>query len=324
MIFPIFDSFKSLYKSPFIMVLVLLNLAFYFAGFAYWESLYREQLTDKFLLKTQGSIYATEILNDKSYDHSIQKKIAIKSLTDNSLKVVLGQLAFRDHKFLTKSDYIYNDVVGLNWWTSKKEDFIKTNNSFSSTVYGFSKAASDLKHLITYQFFHSGIVHLLGNLLLLFLVGSALEARTNGALLFTSYVLSGIAGALLYDVFSAGASIPLVGASGSVSGLIGLYVILFWKKPTRYFYYLFWPHPRWYGVLNLPAWSLAFFWMIGDFSGVMAGVPGFTGIAYWAHIGGALCGATIGVVVLGFKAANQELADARLLDQQVLNQKLAA
>lgn len=306
------------------MVLVLLNLAFYFAGFAYWESLYRDTLTDKFLLKTQGSIYATEILNDKEYDDSIQKKIAVKSLTDSSLKTVLGQLAFRDHKFLTKKDYLYNDVVGLNWWSSKKEGFIESNNAFSSTVYGFSKAASDLKHLITYQFFHSGVFHLFGNLLLLFLVGSALEARTNGTLLFTSYILSGIAGALLYDVFSAGASIPLVGASGSVSGLIGLYIVLFWKKPTRYFYYLFWPHPRWYGVLNLPAWTLAFFWMIGDFSGVMAGVPGFTGIAYWAHIGGALCGAAIGIIVLGYRAGHKELGEAKLLDHAAIVKKIAA
>jgi len=313
MIFPYFDAFKSLYKSPLILLLIIINLLYFFAGVAHWEQEYKKTLAEKTLLKTQGAIYATEIIHDYRYDNTVQQKIAIKSITDHSLHSALGQIAFRDHHFLTRKNYIYNDTVALNWWKKKKNRFVQSDKSFSSRIYGYSKSQNKIVNLITYQFFHSGVVHLLGNLLILFLVGSALESRGFGSLSVVTYVISGAFAAIAYSFFSKGMSIPLVGASGSISGLVGLYIVLMWRKPVKYFYYLFWPHPRWYGTLYLPAWSLIFFWSMGDIAGVLAGVPGFAGVAYWAHIGGAISGAAIGITYLGYKAAAKELNSQKQL-----------
>ena len=155
--------------------------------------------------------------------------------------------------------------------------------------HGFRPAAPAPIALLTSMFLHAGFGHLAGNMLFLWIYGDNVEHRLGPGLYFTAYLATGVAATLFHTVFAPGSALPLVGASGAISGVLGFYFIWFPHNRVRLWVFLF---PFFMHVITLPARIVLGFYLV--FSNLMPflisqGTPG-GGVAYGAHIGGFLGG----------------------------------
>ena len=145
-----------------------------------------------------------------------------------------------------------------------------------------------LAHLLTSMFLHGSWLHLLGNMWFLYLFGNNVEDSMGHARFAVFYVVSGLAAALLQVGLDAGAAVPMVGASGAISGVMGGYLLLY---PTvRVFTFV--PIGFFLMSVALPAWTMLLYWFVLQLLGgvtVVAGAKG-GGVAFWAHVGGFVTG----------------------------------
>lgn len=137
------------------------------------------------------------------------------------------------------------------------------------------------------MFMHAGWIHLLGNMLYLFIFGDNVEDRLGHFRYLIFYLLCGIAASLAQYMFSLGSSIPNLGASGAIAGVLGAYLIMFPGERVRVL--------MGYTVVQMSAVVVIGFWIILQ---VISSVSTFTassqtgsgGVAYMAHVGGFLAG----------------------------------
>ena len=141
--------------------------------------------------------------------------------------------------------------------------------------------------VITSMFLHGGILHILGNMWFLWLFGDNVEDALGRARFLVFYLLSGVAAALAQVLMGPGSRIPMVGASGAISGVLGGYILLY-------------PHARvltlipiffFAQIAEIPAFIMLGLWfLIQLVSGL--GSLGFEagGVAWFAHVGGFLAG----------------------------------
>lgn len=140
---------------------------------------------------------------------------------------------------------------------------------------------------IGYQFLHAGFFHLAGNMILLWVFGNALNGVMHDLDFILAYLAMGIfAGALHLMVDGA----PVVGASGAISGLMGLYLAVYPQNQVSCFYWIF----R-LGTFDISGYVLIILWFLWDLISAVRHVPG---IACWAHVGGTLAGFGIGLLLL--------------------------
>jgi membrane associated rhomboid family serine protease len=138
--------------------------------------------------------------------------------------------------------------------------------------------------LITYQFLHAGWMHLISNMLFLWVFADNVEdAFGHGAFLFF-YLLSGIAGGMLHAVMMPSSPAPLIGASGAVSGVLAAYLLLYPR--ARIWILLFLRLP-----IRLPAtWVLGGWAVLQLVSMLVTTSDEAIDVAWWAHIGGFCAG----------------------------------
>lgn len=171
--------------------------------------------------------------------------------------------------------------------------------------YGFRPAAPSLVALLTSPFLHAGLAHLGGNLLFLWIYGDNVEHRLGALRFLAAYVLAGVAATLFHAVAAAGSGLPLIGASGAISGVLGFYFVWFPRNRIRLFLFL---PPLLLRTVFVPARLVLAVYLVVDnllpFV-VDRGLGG--GIAHGAHIGGFLAG----------------IAGARLVDRRDLQRRPA-
>jgi membrane associated rhomboid family serine protease len=145
--------------------------------------------------------------------------------------------------------------------------------------------------LFTSMFLHGSIFHLIGNMWFLWLFGDNVEDRMGKATFPIFYFLSGLVGNILHVLFFSDSTVPAIGASGAIAGVMGAYIYLFPKATiasiTGYFLYFFTFHIS--AVIYLGLWFLL------QLAGGLTAL-GTTNIAFWAHIGGFASG--FGLVLL--------------------------
>lgn len=150
---------------------------------------------------------------------------------------------------------------------------------------------------LTSMFLHSGWLHLIGNMLFLYIFGDNVEDRLGHFRFILFYIASGLGGILLHFVFNAGSAVPTVGASGAIAGVMGAYFLLFPSARVLTLIPLFLIFP----ILWLPAWVYLAYWFVVQFisgaASTITSAQGQTGgIAVWAHVGGFVSG--IGLIKL--------------------------
>ncbi len=138
--------------------------------------------------------------------------------------------------------------------------------------------------LVTYQFLHGDWPHLLFNMLFLWVFGDNIEDALGHKRFLPFFIGCGIAGAGLHAAVNMGSVTPTIGASGAISGLLGAYVVLHPRARILVLAFTIIP-------LRLPALLVIGTWFAQDV--IWATMGGGGGVAFWAHIGGAIAGALL-------------------------------
>jgi len=138
--------------------------------------------------------------------------------------------------------------------------------------------------LITSMFLHSGFLHLAGNMLFLWIFGDNVEDVFGHLPYLFFYLTCGLGAGLLHVLFNLGSTIPALGASGAISGVMGAYMVLFPRERILTLVFIF--------VVPIPAVFILGYWFLLQFlAGIDAlGSSAKGGVAVWAHVGGFLLG----------------------------------
>ncbi len=144
-------------------------------------------------------------------------------------------------------------------------------------------AGQRLYTVFTSMFLHGGFLHIFGNMLYLWIFGDNIENLGRGKFLLV-YFGSGIIAGLAQGLLDTGSRIPMIGASGAISGVLGAYIVLY---PRARVYTLV----GFFGVVLIPAVAFLGFWFVLQvLSASFTLVGASTGVAYLAHIGGFIAG----------------------------------
>jgi membrane associated rhomboid family serine protease len=160
--------------------------------------------------------------------------------------------------------------------------------------------------LFSYMFAHGGPMHLIGNMLFLFVFGNAVNAKLGHGLFLGCYLGLGVLAGLAW--LAMGHGLEMVGASGAIMGLVGVFFILFPKNDVSCFY---WINVGWMGSVNIPAFLVILFYMLGDlFGSLMSRSP----VAYVAHLIGTLAGIIVTVVLVSMRRIKSTKYEENLLE----------
>lgn len=158
--------------------------------------------------------------------------------------------------------------------------------------HGFRPAAPGLVALFSSMFLHGGLMHLAGNMLFLWIYGDNVEYRLGRAPYLLAYLGTGAAATLFHAFFDSDSQLPLVGASGAISGVLGFYFIWFPRNRVRLWIALF---PFMMNVVYAPARLVLGLYLFVDnlLPFLVTRGLGGGGVAYGAHIGGFLGGLAV-------------------------------
>lgn len=299
MILPYYGGFPKITKSPVTWALVLVNVAMLIASYNFqlFSNHELEEFYKKEFVEIQGKLYAQVITDNPKMYSPLQISMAQKVLGgDRSSSVQLGQLAMADELF-NRIGYNYSykgDQVAVEYWKRNFSNFKNVKDQHPNFKYGISSSQHEWYNWISYMFIHAGISHLVGNMWFLLVVGAVVERLLGGIGFLAFYLVSGVSAALFYFMFSPMSAIPLVGASGAISSLVGFYSVVKWNRKVRFFtmFFMF----RWkYLMVGLPAWVGFVYWLGLDFTGYFSQADYMGGVAHAAHLGGVTIGVLMGI-----------------------------
>jgi membrane associated rhomboid family serine protease len=163
-------------------------------------------------------------------------------------------------------------------------------------------AGNGLITLITSMFLHANFMHIASNMLFLWIFGDNVEDAFGHVLYLIFYLVSGIVGALAQVFVYASSTVPGIGASAAIAGVLAGYIVLFGSRPVRVLMR---------GVLTtVPSYVMIGLWIVtqvlAGFGSLGSGESG--GVGYWAHIGGFVGGLVLTFLLRGF--ARPQLASA--------------
>lgn len=137
---------------------------------------------------------------------------------------------------------------------------------------------------VTNMYLHAGFIHIISNMWFLKIFGDNVEERLGSILFLFVYFLAGMVGNILQYVFSPSLSIPILGASGAVAGVLGAYLVFFPRHKIKTLIPVF----GFLTMADIPAGVMLAYWFLTQlFSGVGSiALAQIGGVAWWAHIGG--------------------------------------
>lgn len=184
------------------------------------------------------------------------------------------------------------------------QSFMESFEEFPYRKWGFIPAQKSNTSLLSYMFIHGGWLHLLGNLLFLYLTGPFIEDVWGRPIYAAFYLFAGVISALMYALHYPNFTGPLIGASGAIAGVMGAFLIKYWKTKINFFYWILF---FFRGTFEAPAWLMLPLWLLLEIFNAKVvdtiNPDGGGGVAHWAHIWGFVVGV---VVVLGIRALKVE------------------
>ncbi len=185
-------------------------------------------------------------------------------------------------------------IVGLFGTQRETFEFVMTYGFIPEQF--FNNPTDNAYRLVTSMFLHGSFMHILSNMFFLFVFGDNIEDRMGHFTFLAFYLAAGVLATLLHGLFSVNSPVPMIGASGAVSAILGAYIIIFARRRVLTFippFFVFW----------LPAWIYIGYWALMQFleatQGLLMSEQGaMSGVAWWAHIGGFIVGvATVRLLV---------------------------
>ena len=146
---------------------------------------------------------------------------------------------------------------------------------------------------MTSMFLHGGFFHLLSNMWTLWIFGDNVEDRMGRPRYLAFYLLCGLAAGLVHWLTNLDSTVPTIGASGAIAGVLGAYLVLYPRaRVVTLVPLFFWPL-----FFEIPALVYLGFWFVSQLlsgaSAMASGAAGAGGIAWWAHVGGFLAGLAV-------------------------------
>lgn len=172
-------------------------------------------------------------------------------------------------------------------WRTARTEFDTLLNKTVINRYGYSPVKKNYIGLLTHMFLHGGVMHLVGNMVFLWLVGGLLELAIGPVFFLGGYLVTGVCACLLFSFVYPLEMGPLIGASGAIAGLMGAYAVFFWRKKIRIFYSL----GFYFDYARIPALALLPFWIGNEFFQLFMRPD--SNVAYMAHIGGLVSGSAL-------------------------------
>lgn len=250
------------------------------------------------ILKSENLIFTAQLYLQsipdfkKEYQNEIPQWILQINRSHTDQMELLGIYSLRDQYFLNfvGENYFFGDQVAISKWLEQVHEFRNSIERQPVYFFGLNMNNRYSWSWMTYQFSHSGLLHLFSNMVFLLLLGFGVESIAGGFGLILIYILGGVAGGLLFLTYNAHGSLPMVGASASVSSLLAFYCLAEQKWRVRYFYFLS-PMADHYGIIYLSPLLIIPLYLLVDFTSVLASPEGLNvGVAYSAHVGGAMFG----------------------------------
>lgn len=140
--------------------------------------------------------------------------------------------------------------------------------------------------IYTSMFLHSGWLHLIGNMIYLWVFGKGVEGALGSARFLFFYLACGTAAALTQALTDPTSTLPMVGASGAIAGVLGAYLVLY---PFGHVFVFFWIIII-FRVVAVPALLLLGFWFLLQLLSAQGASASVGGVAFWAHVGGFISG----------------------------------
>lgn len=271
-----------------LFAIVILNIFIFFIP----QSGDNEIIAESYLNYQEQDFLAIEWPFLKRYLKETEQNATLEKLSklyaEEQFEQVIAHILFDDgfYRYLRQDQYDYffnNDEVG-DWFAVREQ----INSAIqSTTLLSHALIPSDPKPFafISYQFMHGSVMHLLGNLFFLIICGFAVEAAIGHGRFLLFYLLAGIAGGVLHAVFNSQSAMPLVGASGAISGTMAMYLGLFRLKKIEFFYWFF----VFVGYFRAPALFILVFYIGKEVVQLFSDTQSNT--AFLAHIGGFVAGA---------------------------------
>ncbi len=207
--------------------------------------------------------------------------------------------AFLDQRIIPTDAPIYES------WLEALHKFKHLSTTTLFHRWGFIPARMNLFKLIISIFLHGNFFHVFGNMLYLWIVGCNIEDEWGWKRFLGLYFLSGAAAVAIHTAYSPTMTTPIIGASGAVAGVMGAFMIQYFKTKIR-FVYFFWLiiRPYW-GIFRIRAGLVLPFWFLQEFFMARSGVQ--TGVAHWAHVGGFAFGMIASAVLSYMRPSPEEL-----------------
>lgn len=309
MILPVLQGIYKFSKAPVTWLLFFMNIIIFILFIDNQETHKRDfdaLMENDTFISSQGSVFAQYILNHKENYNDFMVGLAETGLAGKKNQLaVLGKLSIRQNDFIFNGlNEKYNgDEVEIDYWKKKFSKLMDIQNSDVSYILGYNGLTNyaSLMNTLSYQFIHGGFLHLLSNMWFLMIFGTFLEQHIGSLKLMFIYLISGIVAAFSFSAISGSSTIPLVGASGSISGLMGLFLVLHWKKPARCMFWIL-PIKGYTGFVDLPVWAIMGIWFLSDVAGYLGNITEMGGIAHTAHLGGLFFGIIVGLIYSSFGA----------------------
>lgn len=214
-------------------------------------------------------------------------------------------------------DRLFDEAQGL----------VQSDPHFS---WGLIPADLEPQAFITYQFMHGGFWHLFGNLFILFLAGPFIEDVWGRPLYLGFYLSAGVVSAAMFVLKYPDLEGPLIGASGAIAGVMGAFLVRYWKAKIKFFYWFF---MVFVGTFTAPAWLMLPMWfgkelLFAQAFDVVAPASGGGGVAYWAHVWGFAFGVVAALAVRHFRIEERYIhrlieSKITILDNTAVEQALA-
>jgi len=182
------------------------------------------------------------------------------------------------------------------------EGIKKTIGNSPFNKYGMVSNRKTFPTMISYMFLHGDWLHLLFNLLFLYLMGPFIEDVWGRPIYLFFYLLAGIFAAQMFSMNYPFSSGPLIGASGAISGVMGAFLVRYWRIKIRFFYYVFLFLPP--GTFQAPAWLMLPLWLGMELLNARKMDALFAeggSVAHWAHVWGFVFGLFAGLLIKFFQ-----------------------
>ncbi|MGJ8602760.1 MAG: rhomboid family intramembrane serine protease [Marivita sp.] len=206
----------------------------------------------------------------------------------------------RDHNPSGRTPYVTyaliaaNVIIFLSYWPLMQSDQQIMRFYFDwALIPALVSDGQGWGGFLTSMFLHGGWMHLIGNMLFLFIFGDNLEDEMGHVGFSVFYLAAGLGAGFVHYLSAPGSPVPTVGASGAIAGIMGGYLLLFPKAKVDILIILV----IIFRIFPIPAWIMLGLWFAMQVFGGFGSPADEGGVAYWAHVGGFVIGLALTIPI---------------------------